>query len=115
MREYLKQSYEKKLVSIISHSESAGHDGQQTQEFVKRFKLADVEEKRAILKEMKAAKALSPISSQERKGLKKATKKELVKRSALLRIAAAWVITVPASALLSAILFYMLLGFSVSR
>jgi len=38
-----------------------------------------------------------------------------VKRSALLRIAAAWVITVPASALLSAMLFYMLLGFSVSR
>ena len=115
LREYLKQSYEKKLASIISHSESAGHNGQQTQEFVKRFKLADVEEKRAILKELKAAQASSPISSEERKGLKKATKKELVKRSALLRIAAAWVITVPASAVLSAIIFYMLLGFSVSR
>jgi PiT family inorganic phosphate transporter len=115
LREYLKQSYEKKLASIISHSEKAGLNGQQTQEFVKRFKLADVEEKRAILKELKAAQGSSPISSEERKGLKKATKKELVKRSALLRIAAAWVITVPASALLSAMIFYMLLGFSVSR
>lgn len=115
LREYLKQSYEKKLKAIVSHSESAGHNGKQTQEFVKRFKSAGVEEKRAILKELKAAQASSPISSAERKGLKKATKKELVKRSALLRIAAAWVITVPASALLSAMIFYMLLGFSVSR
>ncbi|NLQ16671.1 inorganic phosphate transporter [Marinomonas sp. M1K-6] len=115
LREYLKQSYEKKLASIVAHSTSAGHDGQQTQEFVKRFKLADVEEKRVILKELKAAQTSSPISSQERKSLKRATKKELVKRSALLRIAAAWVITVPASALLSAMIFYMLLGFSVSR
>ncbi|TYL47369.1 inorganic phosphate transporter [Marinomonas sp. IMCC 4694] len=115
LREYLKLSYEKKLSGIIAHSESAGHNGQQTQVFVKRFKLADVEEKRAILKELKAAQSASPISSSERRGLKKATKKELVKRSALFRIAAAWVITVPASATLSAIIFYMLLGFSVSR
>lgn len=115
LREYLKLSYEKKLAAITSHSESAGLNGQQTQEFVKRFKLADVEEKRNILKELKAAQASSPISSSERKGLKKATKKELVKRSALLRIAAAWVITVPASALLAAMIFYMLLGFSVAR
>lgn len=115
LREYLKLSYDKKLASIVSHSESAGLDGEQTQEFVKRFKQADVEEKRAILRALKAEQAASPISSRERKGLKKATKKELVKRSALLRIAAAWVITVPASAILSAVLFYMLLGFSVSR
>lgn len=115
LREYLKQSYEKKLAAIISHSESAGLDGMQTQEFVKRFKVAGVDEKRSILKELKEAQASSPISSSERKGLKKATKKELVKRSALLRIAAAWVITVPASALLSAMIFYMLLGFSVAR
>jgi PiT family inorganic phosphate transporter len=115
LREYLKLSYEKKLAAIIAHSESSDLDGVQTQAFVKEFKLADVDGKRAILKELKAAQTSSPISSEERKGLKKATKKELVKRSALLRIAAAWVITVPASALVSAMLFYMLLGFSVSR
>ncbi len=115
LREYLKQSYEKKLTAIISHSESTGLNSMQTQEFVDRFKLADVDEKRLILKELKQAQASSPISSSARKGLKKATKKELVKRSALLRIAAAWVITVPASALLAAMLFYMLLGFSVAH
>jgi len=82
---------------------------------VTRFTEADVDQKRLILKELKQASSNSPISKEERKGLKKATKKELVKRSALIRIAAAWVITVPASALLAAMLFYMLLGFSVSR
>lgn len=115
LREYLKQSYEKKIASIIKHSEKAGHGIEETQAFVKRFSEADVDDKRKILKELKAASAMSPISKDERRGLKKATKKELVKRSAILRIAAAWVITVPASALLSAMLFYMLLGFSVSR
>ncbi|MBJ7536690.1 inorganic phosphate transporter [Marinomonas transparens] len=115
LREYLKLSYEKKLSAIVAHSEKAGHDIEQTQEFVTRFKSADVEEKRAILKEFKSAQASAPISSQERKGLKKATKKELVKRSALFRIAAAWVITVPASGLLAAMLFYMLLGFAVTH
>ncbi|MDB4838097.1 inorganic phosphate transporter [Marinomonas sp.] len=114
LREYLKQSYQKKLEAIIAHSESSGFDSEQTQEFVTRFQSADVEEKRIILKELKASQASSPITSSERKALKKATKKELVKRSALLRIAAAWVITVPASALLAAMLFYMLLGFSVA-
>lgn len=115
LREYLKQSYEKKLAAIIQHSEEAGHDTLQTQEFVRRFTMADVDEKREILKELKASSAASPISKSERKGLKKATKKELVKRSAILRIAAAWVITVPASAVLAAMLFYMLLGFATSH
>ena len=115
LREYLKQSYDKKIAAIIKHSKDAGLGIDETQSFVTRFTEADVDQKRLILKELKQASSNSPISKEERKGLKKATKKELVKRSALIRIAAAWVITVPASALLAAMLFYMLLGFSVSR
>ncbi|MAF14637.1 MAG: inorganic phosphate transporter [Marinomonas sp.] len=114
LREYLKLSYEKKLAQIEKHSESTGLGADETHAFVERFKMADVEEKRAILREVKALQSAAPISKEERKSLKKATKKELVKRSALLRIAAAWIITVPASALLSAIIFYALLGFSVA-
>lgn len=41
-------------------------------------------------------------SKPERKTLKKVYRRELVKGSQLLRIAAAWVITVPVSALLGA-------------
>ncbi len=114
LREYLKQSYEKKLKKIIKHSERAGFNLDETQAFVDRFNKADVEEKRAILREIKELSASAPISKEERKSLKKATKQELVKRSALLKIAAAWVITVPASAILASMIFYMLLGFSVA-
>jgi PiT family inorganic phosphate transporter len=42
--------------------------------------------------------------------IKKVYCKELVKRSALLKIAAAWVITVPASGLLYALIFYTIRG-----
>ena len=104
----------KKLKKIIKHSERAGFNLDETQAFVDRFKKADVEEKRAILREIKELSAAAPISKEERKSLKKATKQELVKRSALLKIAAAWVITVPASAILASMIFYMLLGFSVA-
>lgn len=112
LREYLKVSYAKKLEEIIEHSEDAGHDSVQTNSFVERFKATDVEGKRAILRELKQLRDESPISKKERKGLKKATKQELVKRSALFKIAAAWVITVPASGSLAAVLFYMLVGFN---
>ena len=49
----------------------------------------------------------------ERKGLRKVYREELVKRSQLLRIAAAWIITVPASALMAGLLFYMIRGMMV--
>ncbi|ADZ90598.1 inorganic phosphate transporter [Marinomonas mediterranea] len=113
LREYLKAAYERKLNEVMEHSKRAGHDLEQTSLFVERFKNADVDEKRAILSELKSEKNMAPISKQDRKKLKRATKKELVKRSALLRIAAAWVITVPASALLSALIFYTLVGFDL--
>jgi len=42
--------------------------------------------------------------------VKRAYHHELVKRSALLKIAAAWIITVPISGLLAAMLFFMIRG-----
>jgi inorganic phosphate transporter, PiT family len=45
------------------------------------------------------------FAKNERKALKKAYKKEIVKRSAVMRIVAAWIITVPATAVLAAVLF----------
>jgi len=50
------------------------------------------------------------FSKLERKGLKQVYRQELVKRSQLLRIAAAWVVTVPASALMAALLFFTIKG-----
>ena len=45
-------------------------------------------------------------SMEERKALGRVYRQELVKRSALKRIAVAWLITVPASALMVAVLFF---------
>jgi len=42
--------------------------------------------------------------------LSKIYKQELVRRSHLWKIAAAWIITVPASGLMAAMIFYMLRG-----
>jgi PiT family inorganic phosphate transporter len=79
-----------------------------------RFNKAPVAEKGAMLDELKSqAKAqLDPahFSKQERKALKRVYRYELVKRSQLMRIAAAWVITVPASALMAALLFFTIRG-----
>ncbi|HSX84396.1 MAG TPA: hypothetical protein VLE50_03275, partial [Cellvibrio sp.] len=51
-----------------------------------------------------------PLTKKDRKRLKKIYRQELVKRKHLYRIAAAWVITVPASAVLGALMFFMLRG-----
>lgn len=50
-----------------------------------------------MLKELKQAKVLSPLTKKERKSLKKVYRKQLAKRSHIYKIAAAWIITVPLS------------------
>ena len=47
------------------------------------------------------------LAKNEQKAMKKAIKKEIVKRSAVMRIVAAWIVTVPATAVLAAILFHL--------
>ncbi len=63
-----------------------------------------------MLQQMKQHTAKADLTKKERKALRKVYKQELVKRSALLKIAAARVITVPASALMAAILFFTIRG-----
>ena len=50
------------------------------------------------------------ISAAQRKELQKALKRQLVKRSALLKIVSAWIITVPVSAFLAALFYFVLRG-----
>ena len=112
LREYLKKNYSRMLTEIKTHHP----EGDQTaiDAFMARFAKASIEEKGAMLEELKrsAKQHLDPahFSKMERKGLRKVYREELVKRSQLLRIAAAWIITVPASALMAAVLFFMMRG-----
>ena len=112
LREYLKTNYDRMLAEI--HAHHAGEGAAAIAAFVEEFEKASIQEKGAMLRELKARgnTAATPgiVSKDERKGLKKLHKRELVKRSQVIRIAAAWVITVPASALMAAMLYFMIRG-----
>ena len=108
LREYLKVSYASQLHSIAELHE--GKDREQVKKFLEDFKKASVDEMDQMLKKLKAKQADVHLPKSERKRLKLVYREELVKRSHLVKIAAAWVITVPASALLAAILFFTIRG-----
>jgi len=111
LREYLKRSYASQLHRIVENHE--GEDKERIQAFLARFREATVEDMEAMLKSTKKKSSDVPLSKKERKRLKKIYKEELVKRSQLTRIAAAWIITVPASACMAALLFFTLRGLLV--
>ncbi len=108
LREYLKRSYAKTIQEIRDHHQ--GSDQQEVEEFIKAFEKASLAEKKEMLAQLKAKKADVELSKKERKSLNKVYQKELVKRSAFLKIVAAWVITVPASATLAALFYFMIRG-----
>ena len=111
LREYLKASYGRMILTIEEHHE--GHDREIVEAYLNKFQKADFEGKGAMLqelKESKQAKEDSHLSKTERRGLKNVYRQELVKRSAFMRIVAAWLITVPVSALLGAMFYFMIRG-----
>lgn len=111
LREYIKSHYGQMIIAIEEHH--AGHDEKVVQTYLTRFHKADFNEKGRMLAELKAskqAKVDSHLTKKERKGLKGVYRKELVKRSALARILAAWLVTVPVSALLAALIYFMIRG-----
>lgn len=85
-----------------------GADSAEVEAYLERFDAAPLAGKGAMLEELKRLKGSSGLKKKERKALKKRYRQELVKRSALLKIAAAWLITVPVSGLLAAMLFYII-------
>jgi PiT family inorganic phosphate transporter len=109
LRELLKVNYSKMEAVVF-----AGHQGgdrEEVQTYLQRFQSAEVADKKRMLADMKRRTKLreqsegAVFAKNERRAFKKAYKKEIVKRSAVLRIVAAWIITVPATAVLAAILF----------
>jgi PiT family inorganic phosphate transporter len=112
LREYLKASYARMEDEIRQHHPEGDLDA--INDFLARFKKAKVEQKGVMLAELKmqAKMHLDParFSKFERKGLRKVYRHELVKRSQLMKIATAWIITVPASALMAAMIYYMIRG-----
>ena len=108
LREFIKTSYSQMIEEIKQHH--AGADKEVVEAFLERFGKASIEEKRLMLDRLKAQGATAELSKIERKQIRKVYRHELVKRSALLKIAAAWIITVPISGILAALIYYMIFG-----
>lgn len=107
LREYLKRNYAN-MENLIG--EAYGADEQEKVErYLSKFNSATLEKKALMVKAMKKKaermKDEPVLGKKDRKIFKKAYKKELVKRSMVIKIIAAWVITVPATALLSALVY----------
>jgi inorganic phosphate transporter, PiT family len=114
LRELLKVNYAKMETVVF-----AGHQGAdrgEVEAYLKRFEAAEVREKKRMLAEMKKRAKLREVAEgtvlakREQKAMRKAYKKELVKRSTVMRIVAAWIVTVPATAVLAAILFHIVVA-----
>ena len=108
LREFIKASYSKMVAEIKAHHQ--GKDEAVVEAFLIEFRKASVREKGVMLQQLKARSAKADLSKKERKGLKRVYKTELVKRSALMRIVAAWIITVPFSGILAAMLYFTIRG-----
>lgn len=111
LRELLKSRYARAIEEIEMHHQ--GEDRQGVEEFLAKFATADLKDQGLMLKELKDRSRESGqriISKGERKGLKRAYRKQLVKRSILFKIVTAWIITVPASGLLAAMIYFTIRG-----
>ena len=108
LREFLKHSYSKMIEEIKAHHH--GLDEAEVEAFLLEFGKASVTQKGIMIQQLKEHSARAELTKKERKSLNKFYKTELVKRSALLKIVAAWLITVPVSGLLAALLYFTLRG-----
>jgi len=111
LREFLDANHLMAVAKIRKQLSDDAHDD--VDGFLERYELADIAERGEMLAELKVAQKSDAaiFDKDERKRLSKAHKKELVKRSLVYKIAAAWVITVPAAAILSALFFFTIRGF----
>lgn len=108
LREFIKASYAK-MIDEIKHHHKDDHP-EIVEAFLIDFKKASLNEKSLMLEQLKQKKADAQLTKKERKGLVSVYKNELVKRSAVMKIVAAWLITVPASGILAALIFYTIRG-----
>lgn len=109
LREYLN----KRLGTVVEEvliSHAGEPDFIEVERILWDFRHAPPEDKRRILSTLEEMGPAAVITAVQRKQLKRALKRQLVKRSSLLKIASAWVITVPVAASLSALFYFAIRG-----
>lgn len=108
LREYIKTSYARAVEEIRRHHQ--GEEQATIDAFLAAFEQAPFEQKAVMLKQLKNKSAAAQLSKRDRKDLRRIYRQELVKRTALLKIAGAWVITVPVSAIMAAMFYFTIRG-----
>lgn len=106
LREFLKTSYGRMIEEIrLRH---AGWDAASVARYLERFEAAPIDDKAAMLRELKEQSPEVELAKRERKGLRALYHQDLVKRSAVLWIVTAWVVTVPLAGLAAAAIYRLL-------
>ncbi|MGI9421598.1 MAG: inorganic phosphate transporter [Hyphomicrobiaceae bacterium] len=112
MREYL-HSYEEHVIHEI-RNRIKGDDPLAVEAFLNEFESSALAEQSAMLKSLrKNGSRQLYLEKKDRKALRSANRQEFVKRSILTRIVAAWLITVPATGIMGAILYYTIRGYMI--
>ena len=109
LREYLDGQASRAIEAILNDPEHQNNHFVLEQRLHKIYD-ASPDEKKAVMKEIKGMKGAGMLSKAESKRLRKVMKRALVKRQLFTRIVSAWLITVPASAAMSAAFYFMLRG-----
>ena len=109
LREFLQQRMGKVVEQVINDHRGDEHFAE-VERMMLQFQNASPEAKRTMLDQLGEMGKEAVITAAERRQLKKALKRQLVKRSHLLKIVWAWIITVPTSAALAALFFFALRG-----
>ncbi len=112
LREYLKANYARIIAEIEAHHQAQESEREVIEAYLAAFEAASMQDKGRMLRELKqkGKAGQSAFSKQERKDLRKVYRSDLVKRSVVMRVIAAWIVTVPASALMGAVIFYTIRG-----
>lgn len=111
LREVLKARHAAILAEIRANHPTG--DTAAAEAFISRFHATPFGARKAMLADLKARNrtgAPALLDKADRKALTRAHKRDIVNRSLMVRIFAAWVITVPATAALSALVFFTLRG-----
>jgi len=106
LREILKTNYAIQLERVRRHH--SGQDQEVIEAYLERFEQAAIGEKGRLLAQLENAGEELRLNHKERTSLQRVYRRELVKRSALLRILAAWFITLPATGTLASMIYWLL-------
>ena len=108
LREYLKVSYSRKIEEIKQHHQE--DEPEAVAAFLERYEAATIQERTEMLSALKRKAEPKLLHKKERKALGRIHSLELVRRTLLLRIVSAWLITVPVAGVMGAMIFFMIRG-----